>query len=465
MILAAKLLTVKTFSASALTCRHTKECRLFLTAGQRYLSDSTDGTKTRNTGSNDISLAAEKNAEPTAIGFDAGFRDGYQSGFDQGRKNIEDLLATLKVTVLAADNLYKRELFRLPDPFVVLTVDGAQTITTKALKRTLSPYWNEMFEVRVKPTSVITVQVFDQRKFKKQGQGFLGVINVQISQHIDVEVGGEGTTMVTQDLKNSNHSEPVQGRLILQFNVPVDQPVLPAGEAARNGQPARVEGPQPGAASTSSSSANNGNVHPPHHSAPSFRAANSSQGRAEPPSHSHPAGAGLGSAAGPSAHNAAESGDALPQGWEQRIDVMGRVYFVDHNSRTTTWVRPTAAGAVPAAEPTEGERRRHMNRTLPDNAGMPNVTPRPAHNAASGPSPPSHSASIGSGAGSSSVAAAGSTSALSSGAALGPLPSGWEQRYTVENRPYFVNHISRTTTWDDPRLRASQAPSSNRNNN
>ncbi|KAJ2887333.1 hypothetical protein FB639_001402 [Coemansia asiatica] len=100
------------------------------------------------------------------IGFDAGFRDGYQAGFDQGR---------------------------LPDPFVVLTVDGAQTQTTKALKRTLSPYWNETFEVRVKPSSVITAQVFDQRKFKKRGQGFLGVINVQVGQHINVGTGGQGT--------------------------------------------------------------------------------------------------------------------------------------------------------------------------------------------------------------------------------------------------------------------------------
>ncbi|KAJ2631541.1 E3 ubiquitin-protein ligase pub1 [Coemansia sp. RSA 1290] len=94
--------------------------------------------------------------------------------------------------VLAADNLYKRELFRLPDPFVVITVDGAQTQTTKALKRTLSPYWNETFNVKVKPSSVITAQVFDQRKFKKRGQGFLGVINVQVSQHVNVQTGGEG---------------------------------------------------------------------------------------------------------------------------------------------------------------------------------------------------------------------------------------------------------------------------------
>ncbi|KAJ2387801.1 hypothetical protein GGI23_006194, partial [Coemansia sp. RSA 2559] len=118
---------------------------------------------------------------------------------------------------LAADNLYRRELFRLPDPFVVLTVDGSQTKTTKALKRTLSPYWSESFSVKVKPTSVITAQVFDQRKFKKRGQGFLGVINVQISQHVNVQTGGEA--MVTQDLKNSNNSDPVQGRLVMQFSV------------------------------------------------------------------------------------------------------------------------------------------------------------------------------------------------------------------------------------------------------
>ncbi|KAJ1856862.1 hypothetical protein LPJ57_007170, partial [Coemansia sp. RSA 486] len=126
---------------------------------------------------------------------------------------------------LAADNLYKREIFRLPDPFVVLTVDGAQTQTTKALKRTLSPYWNETFEVRVKPSSVITAQVFDQRKFKKRGQGFLGVINVQVGQHINVETGGQA--MVTQDLRNSNNSDPVQGRLVLQFNIPNRQSPSP----------------------------------------------------------------------------------------------------------------------------------------------------------------------------------------------------------------------------------------------
>lgn len=35
---------------------------------------------------------------------------------------------------------------------------------------------------------------------------------------------------------------------------------------------------------------------------------------------------------------------------------------------------------------------------------------------------------------------------------LGPLPSGWEMRLTNTGRIYFVDHTSKITTWDDPRL-------------
>uniref|UniRef100_A0A1B6G5W6 WW domain-containing protein n=1 Tax=Cuerna arida TaxID=1464854 RepID=A0A1B6G5W6_9HEMI len=34
---------------------------------------------------------------------------------------------------------------------------------------------------------------------------------------------------------------------------------------------------------------------------------------------------------------------------------------------------------------------------------------------------------------------------------LGPLPAGWEQARTLEGQVYFLNHITRTTTWEDPR--------------
>lgn len=33
--------------------------------------------------------------------------------------------------------------------------------------------------------------------------------------------------------------------------------------------------------------------------------------------------------------------DILFDSWERRVDDRGRVYYVDHNTRTTTWQRPT----------------------------------------------------------------------------------------------------------------------------
>jgi E3 ubiquitin-protein ligase NEDD4 len=38
---------------------------------------------------------------------------------------------------------------------------------------------------------------------------------------------------------------------------------------------------------------------------------------------------------------------------------------------------------------------------------------------------------------------------------LGPLPSGWEMRMTSAGRVYFVDHNTKITTWDDPRLPSS----------
>lgn len=40
-------------------------------------------------------------------------------------------------------------------------------------------------------------------------------------------------------------------------------------------------------------------------------------------------------------HNSHCSLNSFVFSWERRVDQMGRVYFVDHISRTTTWQRPT----------------------------------------------------------------------------------------------------------------------------
>jgi len=94
----------------------------------------------------------------------------------------------------------------------------------------------------------------------------------------------------------------------------------------------------------------------------------------------------------------------LPSGWEQRHTPEGRPYFVDHNTRTTTWVDP---------------RRQQYIRMYGGQA------------------------------------ANGSTIQQQPVSQLGPLPSGWEMRLTNTARVYFVDHNTKTTTWDDPRLPSS----------
>jgi len=42
----------------------------------------------------------------------------------------------------------------------------------------------------VKDSSVLDVQVFDQRKVDQKNQGFLGVVKVRVSDVLDFELGG-----------------------------------------------------------------------------------------------------------------------------------------------------------------------------------------------------------------------------------------------------------------------------------
>ncbi|RAZ93228.1 hypothetical protein DK853_41350, partial [Klebsiella oxytoca] len=70
--------------------------------------------------------------------------------------------SSISVKLVAAESLYKRDVFRSPDPFAVLTIDGYQTKSTSAAKKTLNPYWNETFKFDdINENSILTIQVFD----------------------------------------------------------------------------------------------------------------------------------------------------------------------------------------------------------------------------------------------------------------------------------------------------------------
>uniref|UniRef100_A0A667YQX3 E3 ubiquitin-protein ligase n=1 Tax=Myripristis murdjan TaxID=586833 RepID=A0A667YQX3_9TELE len=105
----------------------------------------------------------------------------------------------------------------------------------------------------------------------------------------------------------------------------------------------------------------------------------------------------------------------LPPGWEKRVDQRGRFYYVDHNTRTTTWQRPTAESVrnyeqwQSQRSQLQGAMHQFSQRFLYQSSGAP-VENDP----------------------------------------LGALPPGWEKRQD-NGRVYFVNHNTRTTQWEDPR--------------
>lgn len=355
----------------------------------------------------------------------------------------------LRVTIIAADGLYKRDVFRFPDPFAVATVNGEQTRTTSVIKKTLNPYWNENFDMRVTEDSVLAVQIFDQKKFKKKDQGFLGVINVRVGSVIDLDAGGD--EMLTRDLKKSNDNMVVHGKLILNLSTNLSQPLSQPGQA----QPTR---PSVSAHSSMNGLASHASVTPVGHQStqslhPEIYPVNRpiptnpvpqrlSQPTPVPPANAMPPATQNGTQGRNTGYSAFEDAQGrLPGGWERREDHLGRTYYVDHNTRQTTWVRPGAGfneadQRTALAAQTQVERTRHQNRMLPEDrtgANSPTLSDRQ-------PSPPAPSSNA------VSMMATGATTA-----GTGELPSGWEQRHTPEGRAYFVDHNTRTTTWVDPR--------------
>ncbi|CAO3597943.1 unnamed protein product [Absidia cylindrospora] len=353
---------------------------------------------------------------------------------------------TVRLTVIAADGLIKKDLFfKMPDPFAVVTVDGEQTHTTTVMKKTLNPYWNESFDLQVSNNSVIAVQVFDQKKFKKKDQGFLGVINVQVSTVFDLDVGGD--EMLTLDLKKSNGNETVHGKLILNISTNVNAPI-------RNGTNTLA----PAAALNTSTNASSSSL--------------SRQANGEPSSSSSPAAATAATTANATSSTSTPRTDErhadLPAGWERRVDHLGRPYYVDHNNRTTTWKPPTANTVQDQQQQTEMERLQHNARGLPEDrsnaaASSTSLDNRPPSTASSSaPSTSANQPSAPTSSSSSQPPQASSTNTSNGSNVLpvqnnmttagsGPLPAGWEMRTTAEGRPYFVDHNTRTTTWVDPR--------------
>ncbi|KZC10599.1 E3 ubiquitin-protein ligase Su(dx) [Dufourea novaeangliae] len=120
----------------------------------------------------------------------------------------------------------------------------------------------------------------------------------------------------------------------------------------------------------------------------------------------------------------------LPLGWEVRRDPRGRIYYVDHNTRSTTWQRPNTE-RLQHFQHWQGERQHVVQQ------GSQRFLYPQAH-------------------GSQAAVAGPSVPTADDDDALGPLPAGWERRKQPEGRVYYVNHKNRTTQWEDPRTQGQE---------
>ncbi|XP_032926488.1 E3 ubiquitin-protein ligase NEDD4 isoform X2 [Catharus ustulatus] len=113
----------------------------------------------------------------------------------------------------------------------------------------------------------------------------------------------------------------------------------------------------------------------------------------------------------------------LPPGWEERQDEKGRSYYIDHNSRTTTWIKPVVQIAVEASQVSAAQGI-SIGR-------QPQATSSDSSQQSSQQQPEMEQ---------------------------GFLPKGWEVRHAPNGRPFFIDHNTKTTTWEDPRLKISAHP-------
>ncbi|KAK0173465.1 hypothetical protein PV328_006655 [Microctonus aethiopoides] len=362
----------------------------------------------------------------------------------------DESTSRLRLRVVAGHQLAKKDIFGASDPYVridLYSLHGHETVDsvlTKTKKKTLNPVWDEEFIFRVKPAEhKLVLQVFDENRLTRDD--FLGMVELNLL-NLPKEQPGRTIPAKQYILRPRSHSSQrskIRGTLELYHAYITDVSITDNGDgdtAPDSGEWELLDQPSP----TSND----------------IPMAQSSEQ----------------SSTGP-----------LPAGWEERQDANGRTYYVNHIARFTQWERPTAQNAVPAGgvtneqrsldtAATEFQRRFHISvddaesrqhrssaisqptLPIPNGDGLPPgwsmqlapngrmffidhnerattwVDPRTGR-----PSPmPNHN-----------VPSATPRSDLDQ---LGPLPEGWEERVHTDGRIFFIDHNTRTTQWEDPRM-------------
>ncbi|GFG36145.1 hypothetical protein Cfor_02401 [Coptotermes formosanus] len=380
----------------------------------------------------------------------------------------------LSVTVECA-HLRGGTTFLKRNPYVELSVDDKTPVKTEVVKCTNQPKWNEEFTVLVTPHSHLHFRLLDHSTFRKDG--VVGEKRLSLYEVLTHYSGKCENLELTLDLmtESKHDTQPVKvGELITLLNglkiemnscqqvqgtadghlrmggaapTPLGQAntdavsnrsILNGGVRARM----RLHGTENTAPAASAASAHRNSAHLSLPASTASHVVTSSASVTSNGTNNTPnCGVGTGGTApmvnGTATVQAPASGaqDATTQRgqWEMRYDMFGRRYYVDHNTRSTSWERPQPL-------PSGWEIRRdprgriyyvdHNTRTT--TWQRPNSERLQHYQQWQVPVPEQEED------------------------ALGALPAGWEKRVQPDGRVYFVNHKNRTTQWEDPRTQGQE---------
>ncbi|XP_064390613.1 uncharacterized protein LOC135338422 isoform X2 [Halichondria panicea] len=139
--------------------------------------------------------------------------------------------------------------------------------------------------------------------------------------------------------------------------------------------------------------------------------------------------------------------EGLAAGWVAGMSLDGRIYYIDHNTHSTTWEKPRLLERRPTSEETgHGAQQAEQDKDLPpgwevrkakdgrtyyvDHNTHRTVWEHPME----------------------------TSQRLAKEDELGPLPSNWEVKQMPDGRIFYVDHITHSTQWEDPRLLAKNKP-------
>ncbi|XP_078273761.1 E3 ubiquitin-protein ligase SMURF1 isoform X1 [Rhinoraja longicauda] len=301
----------------------------------------------------------------------------------------------IRLTVLCAKNLAKKDFFRLPDPFAKIIVDGSgQCHSTDTVKNTLDPKWNQHYDLYIGKADSITISIWNHKKIhKKQGAGFLGCVRL-LSNAIS-RLKDTGYQRLDLCKLNPTDGDTIRGQIVVSLQtrdrIGTGGPVvdcrgildndLPEGPLFEDSGPGRplsciMEDTVPFPDITGAAGGGNCQLIESPNQEQRLQAQRIRNFGVRVQMHT------------PQSRPHGHQSPVLPEGYEQRTTVQGQIYFLHTQTGVSTWHDPR----IP----------RDLTNFNYDE--------------------------------------------------LGPLPSGWEVRSTVSGRIYFVDHNNRTTQFTDPRL-------------